>query len=202
MEPPMSESLDSLTALVSRNHAKANKLQNDLKKCRKLLLKLVTDLSIVSELVTHAQLVTNVATLSRMILDGSFSLAEFCRQILTDELHLSMWTRDPDLSNNLHKVAPADSVTIKPIVKHLPRLKFFLPISPRICLTTLLDEAAAPLILIQKRSRTISEQAMNEDIVAGTAADVGIDGPSSPPKENNTASTSLSSHSNIAVAQQ
>ncbi|GBB95026.1 hypothetical protein RclHR1_24620005 [Rhizophagus clarus] len=52
----------------------------------------------------------------------------------------------------------------------------------------------------QKCSRTTSEQAMDEDIIANTAADVGIDGPSSPPKENNTASTSLSSHPNIAAA--
>ncbi|GBB97647.1 hypothetical protein RclHR1_30240001 [Rhizophagus clarus] len=90
IEPPTSESLDSLMALVSRNHAKANKLRNDLKKCRKLLSKLVTDLSIVSEPTTHTQLITNVATFSRMILDGSFSLAEFRRQILTDELRLLM----------------------------------------------------------------------------------------------------------------
>ncbi|GBB96367.1 hypothetical protein RclHR1_27380003 [Rhizophagus clarus] len=127
MEPPTSESLDSLTALVSRNHATANKLRNDLKKCRKLLSKLVTDLLTVSEPASHAQLVTNIATLSRMILDGSFSLADFRRQILTDELRLSMWTRDPDISSNLHEVAPADSVTIEPIVKHLPRLKFVCP---------------------------------------------------------------------------
>ncbi|GBB96757.1 hypothetical protein RclHR1_28250004 [Rhizophagus clarus] len=52
----------------------------------------------------------------------------------------------------------------------------------------------------QKRSRTISEQAMDEDIVADTAADVEVEGPSSPPKENNTASTSLSSHPIIAAA--
>ncbi|GBC01167.1 hypothetical protein RclHR1_40900001, partial [Rhizophagus clarus] len=123
MEPPTSESLNSLTALVSRNHAKANKLRNDLKKCCKLLLKLITDLAIVSESATHAQLITNVATLFRMILDGSFSLAEFCRHITIDELHLSMWTRDLNLSSNLYEVAPADSVTIEPIVKHLPRLK-------------------------------------------------------------------------------
>ncbi|GBC10723.1 hypothetical protein RclHR1_09850012 [Rhizophagus clarus] len=77
MEPPTSEDLDSLTALVSRNRAKANKLRNDLKKCCKLLSKLVIDLSIVFEPATHAQLVTNVATLSSMILDGSFSLAEY-----------------------------------------------------------------------------------------------------------------------------
>ncbi|GBB85224.1 hypothetical protein RclHR1_01180001 [Rhizophagus clarus] len=127
MEPPMSEALDSLKALVSQNHAKANKLRNDLKKCCKLLSKLITDLPIVSEPATYAQLITNVATLSRMILDGSFSLAEFHQQIITDELHLSMWTRDPDLSSNLHEVAPADSVMIKPIVKYLPRLKVFLP---------------------------------------------------------------------------
>ncbi|GBB86169.1 hypothetical protein RclHR1_12610001 [Rhizophagus clarus] len=126
MEPPTSEDLDSLVALVSRNRAKANKLQNDLKKCRKLLSKLVTDLSIVFEPVIHAQLVTNVATFSRMILDGSFSLADCCWHITMDELHLSMWTRDPDLSSNLHEVTLADSVTIEPIVKHLPRLKIFL----------------------------------------------------------------------------
>ncbi|GBB94925.1 hypothetical protein RclHR1_24400004 [Rhizophagus clarus] len=52
----------------------------------------------------------------------------------------------------------------------------------------------------QKRSRTISEQAMDEDIVADTAAGVEVEGPSSPPKENNTASTSLSSHPNMAAA--
>ncbi|GBB89446.1 hypothetical protein RclHR1_16120003 [Rhizophagus clarus] len=90
MEPPTSEALDSLIALVSCNHTKTNKLRNDLKKCRKLLLKLVTDLLTVAEPATHAQLVTNVATLSRMILDGTFSLAEFHQQITTDELHLSM----------------------------------------------------------------------------------------------------------------
>ncbi|GBB91570.1 hypothetical protein RclHR1_18940006 [Rhizophagus clarus] len=90
MEPLTFEALDSLTALVRRNHAKANKLRNDHKKCYKLLSKLVTDLSTVSEPALHTQLVTNVATLSHMILDGSFSLAEFCQQITTDELHLSM----------------------------------------------------------------------------------------------------------------
>ncbi|GBB88011.1 hypothetical protein RclHR1_14510008 [Rhizophagus clarus] len=52
----------------------------------------------------------------------------------------------------------------------------------------------------QKRSKTISEQAMDEDVVAGPAADVEVEGPSSPSKENNTASTSLSSHPNMAVA--
>ncbi|GBB92512.1 hypothetical protein RclHR1_20180004 [Rhizophagus clarus] len=52
----------------------------------------------------------------------------------------------------------------------------------------------------QKRSRTISEQAMDEDIVAGTAADAGVEVLASSPKENNTASTSLSSHPNIAAA--
>ncbi|GBB99904.1 hypothetical protein RclHR1_36780002 [Rhizophagus clarus] len=127
MEPPTSEDLDSLTALVSRNRAKANKLRNDFKKCRKLLSKLVTDLLIVSEPATHAQLVTNVVTLSHMILDGSFSLAACHRQITTDELRLSMWTRNLDLSSNLHEVAPADSVMIEPIVKLLPKLKVFLP---------------------------------------------------------------------------
>src|SRR5579884_1120117 len=52
----------------------------------------------------------------------------------------------------------------------------------------------------QKRSRTISEQAMDEDVVAGPAADVEVEGPSSPSKENNTASASLSSHPNMAAA--
>ncbi|GBB89694.1 hypothetical protein RclHR1_01650001 [Rhizophagus clarus] len=75
MEPPMSENLVSLMALIARNSAKANKLRNDLKKCRKLLSKLITDLSIVSEPAIQAQLVTNVTTLSRMILDSYFSLA-------------------------------------------------------------------------------------------------------------------------------
>ncbi|GBB91143.1 hypothetical protein RclHR1_01830002 [Rhizophagus clarus] len=40
----------------------------------------------------------------------------------------------------------------------------------------------------------------DEDIVADTAADVEVEGFSSPPKENNTASTFLSSHPNIAAA--
>ncbi|GBB93747.1 hypothetical protein RclHR1_22240002 [Rhizophagus clarus] len=52
----------------------------------------------------------------------------------------------------------------------------------------------------QKRSRTISEQAIDEDIVADTAADAGVEVLASLPKENNTASTSLSSHPNIAAA--
>ncbi|GBB93751.1 hypothetical protein RclHR1_22240006 [Rhizophagus clarus] len=52
----------------------------------------------------------------------------------------------------------------------------------------------------QKRSRTISEQAMDEDIVANTAADAGVKALASSPKENSTASTSLSSHLNIAAA--
>ncbi|GBC09973.1 hypothetical protein RclHR1_09240007 [Rhizophagus clarus] len=52
----------------------------------------------------------------------------------------------------------------------------------------------------QKRSRTISEQAMDEDIVADTAADAGVEVLASSPQENNTASTSLSSHPNIATA--
>ncbi|GBC05504.1 hypothetical protein RclHR1_06260010 [Rhizophagus clarus] len=47
---------------------------------------------------------------------------------------------------------------------------------------------------------TISKQAMDEDIIADTAADVKVEGPSSPPKENNTASTSLSSPPNTAAA--
>ncbi|GBB98012.1 hypothetical protein RclHR1_31190001 [Rhizophagus clarus] len=51
----------------------------------------------------------------------------------------------------------------------------------------------------QKRSRTISEQAMDEDIVADTAADAGVEVLVSSPKENNTASTSLSSHPIIAA---
>ncbi|GBB99923.1 hypothetical protein RclHR1_36850001 [Rhizophagus clarus] len=41
---------------------------------------------------------------------------------------------------------------------------------------------------------------MDEDYVADTAADVGADGLSSPPKENNTVSTSLSSPPNRAAA--
>ncbi|GBC08591.1 hypothetical protein RclHR1_08240011 [Rhizophagus clarus] len=41
---------------------------------------------------------------------------------------------------------------------------------------------------------------MDEDIIADTVADVGVDGLSSPPNENNTASTSLSSPPNIAAA--
>ncbi|GBB92792.1 hypothetical protein RclHR1_26270003 [Rhizophagus clarus] len=52
----------------------------------------------------------------------------------------------------------------------------------------------------QKRSRTISEQAMDEDIIADTAADAGVEVLTSSPQENNTAATSLSFHPNIAVA--
>ncbi|GBC01949.1 hypothetical protein RclHR1_00440015 [Rhizophagus clarus] len=52
----------------------------------------------------------------------------------------------------------------------------------------------------QKRSRTISEQAMDEDIIADTAADAGVEVLASSSKENNTASTSLSSYPNIAAA--
>ncbi|GBB87397.1 hypothetical protein RclHR1_13860009 [Rhizophagus clarus] len=52
----------------------------------------------------------------------------------------------------------------------------------------------------QKRFRTISEQAIDEDVVAGPAVDVEVEGPSSPSKENNTASASLSSHPNMAAA--
>ncbi|GBB89010.1 hypothetical protein RclHR1_15640008 [Rhizophagus clarus] len=52
----------------------------------------------------------------------------------------------------------------------------------------------------QKHSRTVSEQAMDEDIIADAAADVEVEGPSSPPKQNNTALTSLSPHLIIAVA--
>ncbi|GBC10534.1 hypothetical protein RclHR1_00970035 [Rhizophagus clarus] len=52
----------------------------------------------------------------------------------------------------------------------------------------------------QKRTQTTSDNTMDEDYVADTAADVEVEGPSSPSKENNTASTSLSSHPNIAAA--
>ncbi|GBB86320.1 hypothetical protein RclHR1_12740006 [Rhizophagus clarus] len=52
----------------------------------------------------------------------------------------------------------------------------------------------------QKRTRTTSDNTMDEDFITDTAADVGVDGPSSPPKENNTVSTSLSFHPNIAAA--
>ncbi|GBB90090.1 hypothetical protein RclHR1_16990004 [Rhizophagus clarus] len=52
----------------------------------------------------------------------------------------------------------------------------------------------------QKRTRTTSDNNMDEDYVADTVADVEVQGPSSPTKENNTASTSLSSHPNIAAA--
>ncbi|GBB96724.1 hypothetical protein RclHR1_28120004 [Rhizophagus clarus] len=41
---------------------------------------------------------------------------------------------------------------------------------------------------------------MDEDYVASPAADVDVEGLSSPSKENNTASTSLSSHPNMAAA--
>ncbi|GBC01507.1 hypothetical protein RclHR1_04200025 [Rhizophagus clarus] len=41
---------------------------------------------------------------------------------------------------------------------------------------------------------------MDEDNVTKTAADVGVDGSSSPPKENNTASTFLSSALNVTAA--
>ncbi|GBC08598.1 hypothetical protein RclHR1_08240018 [Rhizophagus clarus] len=41
---------------------------------------------------------------------------------------------------------------------------------------------------------------MDEDFIADTVADIGVDGPSSLSKENNTVSTSLSSHPNIAAA--
>ncbi|GBB90689.1 hypothetical protein RclHR1_17710011 [Rhizophagus clarus] len=52
----------------------------------------------------------------------------------------------------------------------------------------------------QKRTRTTSDNTMDKDYVASPAADVEVEGPSSPPKENNTASTSLSSHLNMAAA--
>ncbi|GBB98927.1 hypothetical protein RclHR1_33620002 [Rhizophagus clarus] len=52
----------------------------------------------------------------------------------------------------------------------------------------------------QKRTRTLSANTMDEDFVADTAADVGVDDLSSPPKENNTVSTSLSSPPNSAAA--
>ncbi|GES76853.1 hypothetical protein GLOIN_2v1673942 [Rhizophagus clarus] len=40
---------------------------------------------------------------------------------------------------------------------------------------------------------------MDEDFIADTVTSVGVDGPSFPPKENNTASTSFSYHLNIAA---
>ncbi|GBB89701.1 hypothetical protein RclHR1_01650008 [Rhizophagus clarus] len=52
----------------------------------------------------------------------------------------------------------------------------------------------------QKRTRTHSENTISRTIVADTAADVEVEGPSSPSKENNTASASLSSHPNMAAA--
>ncbi|GBB83881.1 hypothetical protein RclHR1_10550001 [Rhizophagus clarus] len=52
----------------------------------------------------------------------------------------------------------------------------------------------------QKCTRTLSASTMDEDFVADTAADVGVDSLSSPPKENNTVSTSLSSPPNRAAA--
>ncbi|GBC10795.1 hypothetical protein RclHR1_09910004 [Rhizophagus clarus] len=52
----------------------------------------------------------------------------------------------------------------------------------------------------QKRIRTLSANTMDEDFVADTAADVGVDSLTSPPKENNTVSTSLSSSPNSAAA--
>ncbi|GBC05499.1 hypothetical protein RclHR1_06260005 [Rhizophagus clarus] len=52
----------------------------------------------------------------------------------------------------------------------------------------------------QKRTRTTSDNTIDEDFVTDTAADIGVDGPSFSPKENNTASTSLSSHLNMAAA--
>ncbi|GBB91033.1 hypothetical protein RclHR1_18120004 [Rhizophagus clarus] len=52
----------------------------------------------------------------------------------------------------------------------------------------------------QKRTRTHSENTMDEDFIADTAADVGVEGLSSPPKEKNTVLTSLSSPPNSAAA--
>ncbi|GBC00310.1 hypothetical protein RclHR1_38070001 [Rhizophagus clarus] len=52
----------------------------------------------------------------------------------------------------------------------------------------------------QKCIRTTSDNTMDKDYVVSPAADVEVDGPSSPSKENNTASTSLSSHPNMAAA--
>ncbi|GBB95883.1 hypothetical protein RclHR1_26390001 [Rhizophagus clarus] len=52
----------------------------------------------------------------------------------------------------------------------------------------------------QKRTRTLSANTMDEDFVTDTAADVGVDGLSSPPKENNTVSPSFSSPPNSAAA--
>ncbi|GBB96488.1 hypothetical protein RclHR1_27670003 [Rhizophagus clarus] len=52
----------------------------------------------------------------------------------------------------------------------------------------------------QKCIRTTSDNTMDKDYVVSPAADVEVEGPSSPSKENNTASTSLSSHPNMAAA--
>ncbi|GBB98090.1 hypothetical protein RclHR1_31330001 [Rhizophagus clarus] len=52
----------------------------------------------------------------------------------------------------------------------------------------------------QKRTQTTSDNTMDEDYVVSSAADVEVEGPSSPSNENNTASTSLSSHPNMAAA--
>ncbi|GBB86682.1 hypothetical protein RclHR1_13070002 [Rhizophagus clarus] len=52
----------------------------------------------------------------------------------------------------------------------------------------------------QKRTRTLSPNTMDEDFIADTAVDVEVDSLSSPSKENNTVSTSLSSLPNSAAA--
>ncbi|GBB92832.1 hypothetical protein RclHR1_20620003 [Rhizophagus clarus] len=51
----------------------------------------------------------------------------------------------------------------------------------------------------QKCTRTTSDNTIDEDFIADTATDVGVDGPSSSSKKNNTVSTFLSSHLNIAA---
>ncbi|GBB92787.1 hypothetical protein RclHR1_20570002 [Rhizophagus clarus] len=51
----------------------------------------------------------------------------------------------------------------------------------------------------QKHTRITSDNTMDKNFIADTAVDVGVDGLSSPSKENNTVLTSLSSHPNIAA---
>ncbi|GBB92580.1 hypothetical protein RclHR1_20250008 [Rhizophagus clarus] len=203
MEPPTSESLDSLTALVTCNRTKANKLRNDLKKCCKLLSKLAIDLSIVFEPATYTQLITNVATLSRMILDSSFSLAACRQQIATDKLRLAMWTRDPDLSIFLSKIFLRTPQNVARRGGSFPNTnskranRHFKRNNNNISNNSSSDDESATQ---QKRTRTISKITIDEDFVTDAAANVGVDSTSSPPKENNTASTSLSSPLNNAAA--
>ncbi|GBB92087.1 hypothetical protein RclHR1_01960037 [Rhizophagus clarus] len=52
----------------------------------------------------------------------------------------------------------------------------------------------------QKCTRTFSDNTMDEDFVTTAMADVRVDSPSSPPKENNTALTSIFSPPNNATA--